>query len=165
MQVDCFGFKWEEVKKRPSAEAVVEEMIFTDDIDIYSISLPDGIWKSDSARQYFEVAMALDRFIAADGSADFSGVEAVASLISEGKSIDEIGLSSLTDGCYFISISPERISGLREAFNNMDLGALSERCSEFTELPSAEIEQWLGQWKMALDFAGGKGVGLIGHCG
>ncbi|ODB99865.1 hypothetical protein A3197_05570 [Candidatus Thiodiazotropha endoloripes] len=121
MQVDCFCFNWEEVKKRSSAEQVVDEMISTDDIDIYSTSLPDGIWNSDSASQHFEVAEALGKFTKDNYSDEYSGADILASLISEGDSIDEIGLSPLTEGCYFISLSPNRVSSINKVFNNIDL--------------------------------------------
>jgi hypothetical protein len=56
MQITARCFDWAEVQKRTSPEQIVEEMIHTDDIDIYAKELPDGIWMSDSATQHFETA-------------------------------------------------------------------------------------------------------------
>ena len=65
MQVTAFCFNWTEVRKRTSPEQIVAEMIHTDDIDIYSIALTDGMWSSDSASQHFqaaeEIALALGK--------------------------------------------------------------------------------------------------------
>ena len=59
MQVTCFCFDWKDVLKRQNAQAIVDEMILTDDIDLYLKDIPDGMWFSDSYNQYFFVAAAL----------------------------------------------------------------------------------------------------------
>jgi hypothetical protein len=85
-------------------------------------------------------------------------------LISEGASIDELGLSALTDGAYFLSISPGPVAELSRAFAALPIDALGERCAGSGWTP-ADVAAWLGQWRDALAFAAERQLGLIGHCG
>jgi len=55
MQVSVFGFNWVEVCKRPNAETIVDEMILTDDVDLYATYLPDDMWLNDSASLHFSI--------------------------------------------------------------------------------------------------------------
>ena len=63
MQVSCFAFNWQEVLKRPDAAAIVDEMIRTDDIDIYATYLPEELLPNDSAMLHFAVASALSYLV------------------------------------------------------------------------------------------------------
>lgn len=157
MQVSCFGINWDEIQKRGSGEKIVEEMICTDDVDMYTITLPDGLWISDSANQHFDTA---DKIESAKSNASIDHKKALddlSKLISNGESIDELGLSPLTEGCYFISISPDKISSLLESFHSLDLNKIKEI--------DDSSKQWIRQWQSALEFACSKRCGLIGHCG
>ena len=155
MQVSTFCFDWNEVLKRTSAEQIVEEMIETDDIDIYTKDLPDGVWMSDSAIQHFEAADEIE--LALSSSPDQPELKDIATIISTGEALDELGISDLTDGCYFISISPSRIESLLQSFQQLDIEGVSGL--------SSDTKNWIEQWKSALEYASSKGFGLIGHCG
>jgi hypothetical protein len=155
MQVSAFCFDWNEVLKRTSAEQIVEEMILTDDIDIYTKDLPDGIWMSDSAIQHFEAADEIEKAIAV--ALDPPELKDIATVISTGEALDELGISDLTDGCYFISISPSRIELLLQSLRRLDVEGVPGL--------SSDTKDWIGQWKSALEYASSKGFGLIGHCG
>lgn len=165
MQVSCFAFNWDEVRKRPSADAIVEEMICTDDVDLYATYLPDEIWRGDSAMLHFAVASALSDLLSSPEARLFPKVDTVAQLISEGESIDELGLSPLTEGTYFISLSPERVSHLCQAFDQLPIDAVANHCSGTAGWPAQDIALWLRQWQDALAFAQARGLGVIGHCG
>lgn len=165
MQVSCFAFNWQEVLKRPDAAAIVDEMIATDDIDIYATSLPEGLWPSDSAMLHFAVASALSDLASSPAARLFPGIDLVAQLISDKESIDELGLSPLTDGAYFVSLSPARVAELSQSFSQLQIDSLAEHCSKAAGEPAAYIAQWLTQWRDALAFAQARGLGLIGHCG
>ena len=130
-------------------------MIHTDDIDIYTKDLPDGVWMSDSAIQHFEAADEIE--IAISASPDLTELKDIATIISTGEALDELGISALTEGCYFISISPSRIESLLQSFQRLDV----ERVSEL----SIDTKEWIEQWRSALDYASSKGFGIIGHCG
>ena len=155
MQVSTFCFDWNEVLKRTSAEQIVEEMIETDDIDIYTKDLPDGVWMSDSAIQHFEAADEIE--LALSSSPDQPELKDIATIISTGEALDELGISDHTDGCYFISISPSRIESLLQSFQQLDIEGVSGL--------SSDTKNWIEQWKSALEYASSKGFGLIGHCG
>lgn len=165
MQVTCQAFNWEEVRKRPNVDAIVAEMIHTDDIDIYSTYMPGEIWPSDSAILHFAVASALSELLSSADARLFSGVQLAAQLISDGESVDELGLSPFTEGTYFISLSPERVVEFSQAFAQLPIGALAERCAKVADFPAAAVAQWLTQWRDALAFAQVRGLGLLGHCG
>lgn len=165
MQVTCQAFDWEEVKKRPDVETVVAEMIRTDDVDIYSTYLPNETWPSDSAILHFSVASALAELLASSDAERYPGVRLVARLISDGDSVDELGLSPLTEGTYFVSLSPDRVVELSAAFAQLPIDAVAERCAEAAQFPAAAVAQWLTQWRDALAFAQSRGLGLLGHCG
>lgn len=166
MQVTCIPFKWDEVEKRKVAQKIVDEMILTDDIDNYSVPLPDGVWTSDSGSQHFEVVEALYELSQTDKAEDHDGLDEVRRLLSnEGPSIDELGIAALTDHCYYISMSPKTVARMAKVFGALDLGALAEDAAEAGDGSADEIEQWLKQWKDALAFAASKNLGLIGHCG
>lgn len=166
MQVSCFGLDWNEVSKRRSADAIVKEMIATDDIDLYATYLPDGLWKSDSAALHLEVAEVLSELIEMVDPATRSPISAISELISEGESMDELGLASLTEGCYFISLSPERVASLSQAFSSVDIEQLESLYHSRTKasVPSG-FSSYLTQWQSALRFVQERGLGLIGHCG
>lgn len=155
MQITAFCFNWDEVRKRTSTEQIVEEMIRTDDIDIYAEELPDEIWTSDSAIQHHHTAEVLAK--ALKRTPDSNALRDIASLISVGDSVDELGISALTEGCYFISISPARVQSLLKSFLQLDL----ETIPGITE----DAAEWLRQWKFALEFAQSKCFGIIGHRG
>jgi hypothetical protein len=155
MQITAFCFDWVEVQKRTSAEQIVEEMIHTDDIDIYTKDLPDGVWTSDSASQHFEAAEQIE--LAVGASPDQPELTDIATVISTGEALDELGISDLTDGCYFISISPSRIEPLLQSFQRLDVEGVPGL--------SSDTKDWIEQWKSALEYASSKGFGLIGHCG
>jgi len=155
MQITAFCFDWVEVQKRTSAEQIVEEMIHTDDIDIYTKDLPDGVWTSDSASQHFEAAEQIE--LAVGASPDQPELKDIATVISTGEALDELGISDLTDGCYFISISPSRIESLLQSFQRLDVEGVPGL--------SSDTKDWIEQWKSALECASSKGFGLIGHCG
>jgi hypothetical protein len=173
MQVTCFAFDWTEVLKRPNVQHVVDEMICHDDIDIYSRELPDGVWLSDSAFQHFSVAEALADLLPRVDATTRLAVEPLSQLISSGAATDELGISPLTDGCYFISLSPERVSTLRRAVDSLDFAALAALHAQ-TRSPSLakslpdidnDFVAYLEQWRGALRFADDHHYGLIGHCG
>ena len=155
MQITAFCFDWVEVQKRTSAEQIVEEMIHTDDIDIYTKDLPDGVWTSDSASQHFEAAEQIE--LAVGASLGQPELTDIATVISTGEALDELGISDLTDGCYFISISPSRIESLLQSFQRLDVEGVPGL--------SSDTKDWIEQWKSALEYASSKGFGLIGHCG
>ena len=155
MQVSAFCFDWSEVQKRASAEEIVEQMIHTDDIDIYTKELPDGAWTSDSASQHFEAANQIASAI--DTHPDRQDLRDIATVITSGESLDELGISELTEGCYFISISPSRIKTLLPSFQRVaDVG--------FPGV-SSDTKEWIDQWKLAFEYASANGFGIIGHCG
>ena len=173
MQVTCFCFDWKDVLKRPNAEAILDEMILTDDIDLYAKDIPDGVWFSDSHNQYISVAEALSEIIPI-APADFrSTLESISQIISIGKTIDELGISPLTEGCYFISMSPERVSEIYQAFNSIDFAVLgnffAENRSESSvkSLPNVDSDflAYLKQWHKALKYAHDNNFGFIGHAG
>lgn len=165
MQVTCFGFDWDEVRRRPDAEAIVAEMIRTEDIDRYATYLPDELWPSDRATVHFALASALADLLESDAAGDHPGAAEVARLIADGESIDELGLAPLTEHACFVSLSPERVHELAAVFDGLDAGALAEACAEEAGEPAEELAAWLGQWRDALVFARDRGLGLIGHCG
>jgi hypothetical protein len=155
MQVSAFCVDWSEVQKRTSAEQIVDEMICNDDIDIYTSELPEGVWASDSASQHFEAAEQIE--LAIDAFPDRPELKDVATVISFGEALDELGISPLTEGCYFISISPSRIETLLPSFQRM--------VSEGVPSLSSDTKEWIEQWTLALEYASAKGFGIIGHCG
>ncbi|CAB1065556.1 hypothetical protein D1BOALGB6SA_10353 [Olavius sp. associated proteobacterium Delta 1] len=157
MQVTCSAFDWEEVRKRPNAETVVEEMILTDDIDLYDKPLPDGIWLSDSATQHFDTAEVLEEALKTYQGQYRDAFSDVASLISCGASIDELGISPLTDDCYFVSLSPEKVKELIASMQAIDLDAVPGI--------TPDAKEWVTQWQKALEYAMEHGWGIIGHCG
>lgn len=173
MQVTCSCFDWAEVRKRSGARAVLDEMLMTDDIDLYEIGLPDELWKTDSANLHFEVARALPHLVNEINSNQRPHLEAIMSVISSGASLDELGLSPLTGGCYFFSISPETVGRLLPAFEGVDIQRLGMLCAEMAEpslreeLPNLaeHLSGVLEQWRDALRFARDRKLGLIGHCG
>lgn len=173
MQVSCFGFDWNEVGKRSDAQQIVNEMIHTDDIDIYAKYLPDTLWHSDSAHQYFSVAEAISTLQEHAPPEMKAGLEAAATLISQGNAVDELGIGELTDGCYFISMSPERVAELHSAFSALDLSSLGALFAKIrTEslaksLPDVEADfvAYLKQWAEALKFINENRCGIIVHCG
>ena len=67
------------------------------------------------------------------------------------------GFPPLTEGCYFISISPERVRSLLTSFEALDLNGIPH----LTE----DAKEWIKQWQAALEYARAKGLGVIGHCG
>ena len=157
MQVTCFAFDWKAVKSRPTAVAVYEELICSDEVDRYTTQLPDDAWCSDSATQHFETADELEECVEDAPKKMRPALRALSRIISTGESVDELGLSQLSDGCYFVSMSPETVRELLAATRAIDLScvcALSE-----------EAKEWCGQWLQALSFADKEGLGLIGHCG
>jgi hypothetical protein len=155
MQVTVFCFDWKEVEKRGSSRQIVEEMIETDDIDLYAIGLPEGLWSSDSAMQHFSTAEILAEAVKARPHDE--KLREMASLIAAGESVDELGLWPLTEGCCFVSISPARVASLLRAFQGSDLESI----------PGIDLDakEWIGQWRSALEFANAKGLGVIGRCG
>jgi hypothetical protein len=164
MQVTCFGFKWDEVKKRKSAQQIVDEMILTDDIDLYSVPLPEEIWKSDSGSQHFATIEALEEFSETPEASEYPGLDDVRRLLANGPSIDELGISELTDDCYYVSMSPATVAKMAGVFRALELDRLAED-AQTDDLPAEELEEWLRQWKDALAFAASQKLGLIGHCG
>jgi hypothetical protein len=157
MQITCFGFDWAEVRKRSSAEQIVEEMIHSDDIDKYSKQLPGSIWRSDSANQHFETAEILSKALRLMPPTSVKALEEISKLISNGDSIDELGLSTLTEGCYFISISPESVASLQTSFESLNVDTIPGM--------NSDAKEWITQWQKAFEFAKANGYGVIGHCG
>lgn len=165
MQVTCFGFPWEEVRKRPHAQAVVDEMILTDDIVHYAVPLPEGLWRSDSASQHFAVIEELGLLAESTHAARHPSLPEVRRLLAEGPSIDELGIAPLTDDCYYISLSPETVRYLAHSFAALDLERVAADCPLQSDLEAADLTEWLAQWRDALRFIAGRNLGLIGHCG
>jgi len=165
MQVSCFGFDWDEVLKRPSAEAIAEEMILTDDIDTYATYLPEDLWRIDSAALHFEIAEVLSELTEMVDPNTYGALSEISKLICEGDAIDELGLNSLTEGSYFISLSPDRTAPLAQAFSSVDFGELENLYrSKKSSVPQG-FASYLTQWQSALSFVQERGLGLVGHCG
>lgn len=164
MQVTCFGFKWDEVKKRKSGQQIVDEMILTDDIDLYSVPLPDGLWLSDSGTQHFATIEALEEFSVTPKSSEYPGLGEVRRLLANGPSIDELGISELTDGCYYVSMSPTTVARMDGVFGALQLDRLAA-VAQTDDIAAEDLKEWLRQWKGALAFAASQKLGLIGHCG
>ena len=157
MQVSCFGLDWAEVLKRPTARAVVEEMLH-DDIDDFAIDVPNGLWMSDSWMQHFEAAEELDA-LQNDLDAGMAGhVEQIRQIVCSGVALDELGICDLTEGCNFLSMSPQQVQAMAGHFN-----ALRE--SAYFEGLSSDTRDWLEQWRGALEFCVTRQLGLIGHAG
>ena len=165
MEIGCFAFDWDEVRKRADARAVVDEMILTDDIDVFATYLPDGMWDLESAIQYFEIAGEFAELVPAAEPDQREHMEAVSRLFSAGDSIYELGLGPLTEGCNFMSMSPGRVSAMRRTFSALDLTKVAELHEASGKESTETLLEWLRQWQTAVEFAHDKGLGLIGHCG
>lgn len=165
MQVTCFGLNWDEAVRRADAALIVEEMLDSDDAEEYTTSVPDEIWPSDSAVAHFGLASALAELLASPKAERFPGLAEIAALISDGETIDELGLSPVTDGTCFISVSPQRIARLLQAFAKIDLDDLARACAELTDEPEIDLQHWLRQWRDALIFVQSREKGLDAHCG
>jgi len=166
MQVSVFGFNWVEVCKRPNAETIVDGMILTDDVDLYATYLPDDMWLNDSASLHFSIVEVLSSLSVASISQPPKGLDAVKDLLVCGDSaIDELGLSPLTDNCYFMSLSPESVTAFHKRMEQIDIPRIASICASVNhELPD-DIAEWINQWKNAIDFVHKNGLGLIAHCG
>jgi hypothetical protein len=168
MQVSCFGLDWTEVQKRPDARAVVEEMIYGDAGDRYVRALPEGMWTSDSATLHFESAdLLLADWPETDDQSQDEALRALSELITTGDAIDELGISPLTEGCYFLSLSPELIVEFDDVLQKLAADTLVRLHSlSGVDSPSqSAFVAYVQQWVAALNFARQQGVGLIGHCG
>ncbi|HHP7236488.1 MAG TPA: hypothetical protein ACFCUC_17785 [Desulfobacterales bacterium] len=173
MQVTCFCFDWNDVLKRHDAQAIVDEMILTDDIDLYAKDIPEWVWFSDSHNQYFSVAEALSELIPVASADIRPALESITQIISIGETIDELGIQPLTEGCYFISMSPNRVSEMHQAFNSIDFTTLGDLFtknrsnSSAKSLPNVDSDflAYLKQWHEALKFAHDNSFGFIGHVG
>ncbi len=166
MQISVFGFNWAEVCKRPDVEAILEEMILTDDVDLYATYVPDEMWPNDSASLHYSIVEALNSLSVASISQPPNGLDAIKELLaSVDAAIDELGLSPLTDHCYFMSLSPERVSDLHRRTEQIDIPRIAAICAAVNHEPPEDVVQWLNQWKNAIDFVHKSGLGLIAHCG
>ena len=165
MQVTCFGLNWTEATKRGDAALIVEEMVHSDDADLYTAEVPEEIWPSDSATAHFGLASALAELHASPEAARFPGLPAIAALISDGETIDELGLSAVTEGTCFISLSPERIEPILQAFAQTNVEELASTCARLSGEPEVDLQLWLRQWRDALSFVRSRNHGLVAHCG
>jgi hypothetical protein len=166
MQVSVFGFNWSEVCKRPDAEAILDEMIRTDDVDLYATYLPDAMWPNDSASLHFSIVDALNSLSVSAISQPPNCLDAVKDLLAGGDAaIDQLGLSPLTDHCYFMSLSPESVSDFHQRMQQIDLAGIAAICTSASHESPEDVAEWLRQWKNAIDFVHENGLGLIAHCG
>lgn len=151
MQVSCFGFDWAIVERYEDTESLVDEIIMSDRIDDHAVYLPDGMWLSDGWTQHFEAAEELE---ALSGDA----VIAVREVIPTGEAVDELGMCDLTEGCNFLSVSPDTVRGLSGQFESFCAGA------DFAGL-SDDTRQWVAQWADAFSYFASRSLGVIGHIG
>lgn len=145
------------IKNEDLTPMLLEEMILTDGIGLYDKPVPDDIWISDSATQHFDTAEVLDEALKTYQGQYRDAPADVASLISCGASIDELGISPLTDDCYFVSLSPEKVKELIASMQTIDLDAAPGS--------TPDAKEWVTQWQKALEFAMENGRGIIGQCG
>jgi len=159
MQVSCSGLDWEKVRQRTSTQQLVDEMFHSEQVDFITRDFYDGIWYSDSATQQFEAAEALDEYIPTATGAIKQALEDVVNLFYGAKAIDDLGISSLTQGAYYCSASPDNVSKLLRSFKilTMDLDV-------FPDLNEASKE-WILQWQSALEYLAARKLGLLAHCG
>ena len=92
---------------------------------------------------------------------------AQADLLNAEDPIDELEVSPLTEGCYFISLSPETVARLDAALAPLSVPVFVDLHAQAgLESPAPqELAEWIQQWRAALKFARAEGLGLIGHCG
>ncbi len=166
MQISVFGFNWAEVCKRPNVEAILDEMIRTDDVDLYATYVPDEMWPNDSASLHYSIVEALNSLSPASISPLPNGIDAIKELLaSDDATIDELGLSPLTEHCYFMSLSPETVSNLHRRMEQIDIPRIAAICATVNHEAPDDVAQWRNQWKNAIDFVHKNGLGLIAHCG
>lgn len=82
MQISVLGFNWAEVCKRPDVEAILDEMICTDDVDLYATYVPDEMWPNDSASLHYSIVEALNSLSPASISQPPNGLDAIKELLA-----------------------------------------------------------------------------------
>ncbi len=146
----------------PEEDAVPEE--FLDDEDV---------WVSDSAMQYFQVAEALAHVLPlVDGEvAEHLNLGIRRVLCQEGH-VDELGASALTEGCYWVTASPETTREILRHAEATDWDAVYAALrnnpppdSWVMEDMEAELIPFVEQHVTRLREAVAGGFGLLGTCG
>lgn len=130
----------------------------------------------DSAMIYFFVALAMKSLLAQEDPVLRACVEkAIYPLVSENQAVDELGLSSKTEGCYYASLSPSVAASTADAFRNLNLDDFVTRLTRTSPQPILDLPQipdekiflkeYFQQWQDVLDQARAKGWGILGHLG
>jgi hypothetical protein len=175
MQVSLDAIDWIQLTNFSSPDEFLEWYFdLEDEGEFRSLSCYDNGWDSDSAMQYFEVASALKHL--ADTSPPEKAThlrEGIMKLIAESGHIDEFLLTEPSEGCYWISASPESVASMK---NHLDAVDLQDCAASLRNNPPKDADEimsdldemfisFVEQHRRMVDLAVSKGYGLLGHCG
>lgn len=174
MQVTLDIVDWNELVKFGTPKAFLDYFHEEDDDSDWLVSCYDLGWDSDSFLQYNEVAAAIEGILDRVPPGDRRQVEVgLLPLISQGKQVDEFKMGPASEGCWWISASPETTRSIHENLSRLDLQRLGQLVQEVRppdagELPDhvdTDFIPFIEQHRRVVAAAVKRGYGLLGHCG
>jgi hypothetical protein len=174
MQVTLNLVDWTELLKLGTPKAFLDFFYEVEDDPRWLAPGERFGWDSDSFLQYNEVAWAiegiLDRLTPSERQQVVAGL---LPLISQGKQIDEFGMSPASEGYWWISASPGTTRKIHDNLSRLDLqrlGALVQKvrppdAGELVDHVDTDFIPFIEQHRRVVAAAVTRGWGLLGHCG
>lgn len=174
MQVSLDAVDWAKLTSFPSPAEFLEWYDeLEDESEFGEVSCYDRPW-SDSAHQYMAVAEVIDHLISiSDPETSGHLRQGIRRLVCESGQVDELGMGAATEGCTWISASPETTATIKGHIDAVDLdhcvALLRGRPAPVADEIMAELDamfvDFIAQHARMVDTAVSLGYGLLGHCG
>ena len=150
MQLSPTAYKHIDLAEKDPAE-IVTDMIYSDDVDNYAISIPDKLWPSDSMVLYSACAEAIEE------TNNDSLTESMGLLITYKGMINDYGLEGET---IMGSVKPETAKEILKKFEFYD-GKMTNNDSEIND---QDIRRYFSDCIELLKWASSANYAIIFHC-
>ena len=151
MQLTPTAFKHNDLQGR-DPDKIVEEMIYSDNIDNYLIPLPDNLWRSDSMILYSVCAEAIEL------TKNDTLTKSLGLLIADRGMINDYGLVGET---IMGSINPSTAKSIIKNFVPYD-GVIENTDDEIND---DDIREYFGDFISLLKWASDSNCAIVFHCG
>ena len=175
MEVTLDAIDWSKLTSFEPLSKYFDEYLFEiEEYPDWILTGPDYGWMSDSYNEYIRTVWILEHLKKYVDSRTLNLIEeGIRPLISENSQLDELGTGSITENCWWISITPDSAKKIYQALKQIDFAYLADtlrkhppETEEYT-MPSVQEDSFnfIKQHLTILGKAVERGYGLLGHVG
>jgi hypothetical protein len=174
MQVTLDAIDWQRLTAFKPIDSFFQYLFEIEEYPDWILSGANYGWISDSYNEYIQAVWILEHLKKYVNSRTLNLIEqGITPLISENSQLDELGTGRVTEGNWWISITPESTKNICEALKQIDFPDLADVLREHppdTEeytMPSVQEDffDYIKQYLTVLEKTVERGYGLLGYVG